>query len=963
MFIPIDQLAATKQRMAESAVARARAERLSDEGRHLDIDEPQRVHKWLVRRGLSPVEATAVQRESLTAAALGETTNTLREDFGLERVLGTNDLMGVAFLARGLQVARTVGRIVVGGAAGRPAGYGTGFLVGPRLLLTNHHVLGEIGVARSSFVEFDYEINVAGQLQTPNMFALAPQELFWANRELDFALVAVAEAGANGRRLEDLGWNPVSAQQGKVIVGQFVNIIQHPNGEPKQLCLRDNQIVALLDDFLHYKTDTAPGSSGSPVLNERWEVVGLHHSGIWDTDKKTGQPLAIDGRVWTPDMGEHRLKWTANEGVRISRIIDAVRNASLNAAARRLADQLGATPPALSISPAPAGGDGSGGGGFNGAGFGGDGGRRGGEAVHCEHGPDGVARWTIPLVITAQLGCGIAAPAPLATVQPSTTGPRIDATPTDERSIVEAARRDLAGRGDVIDVRLGYRYRNGWITKERALVVKVRQKQSRAELGRAGASALPPSFLGLPLEVSGPSIRDLLALQSATLPGAAEMLRAETDIRAAEITYTAPDALHERLQQVYEGPMSVVAHVSPDVGWPQLESFLDADCQRLVVGMYDLGAPHVIDKLKSLAGKAGFQQLSLVMQHGASVGSGTKKFDLHDEDAVAALEEALGNRFENAWVKIGTVNGWVASSYHVKIAVRDGKTFWLSSGNLQSSNQPKANPLHENPQRAFWLERHNREWHVICEHAGLAEVFRDFIRHDFQNNQAGAEEMAAAPQLAFPAALWPRPLEALANFQYFPPSPADKRHYRVRPLLTPDNYLEHVLDLVAGAEKELLIQNQTFNAPKPNQEELTQLMEAILERQQAGVDVKIIFRNFHPADVKDNLDALQDFGFNTDQIKVFPTCHTKGIVVDRRRVLVGSQNLSSHGVSVNRDASLLFDDEPLAQYFATIFDHDWTNLARQFVGHETMPFEVLAPGAPVPAGYAVMDWNDYLETL
>ncbi|MFC8142403.1 trypsin-like serine peptidase [Streptomyces paradoxus] len=56
-------------------------------------------------------------------------------------------------------------------------------------------------------------------------------------------------------------------------MGEFVNIIQHPRGEPKQLSLRDNQIVDALERFLHYESDTREGSSGSPVFNDPWEVV------------------------------------------------------------------------------------------------------------------------------------------------------------------------------------------------------------------------------------------------------------------------------------------------------------------------------------------------------------------------------------------------------------------------------------------------------------------------------------------------------------------------------------------------------------------------------------------------------------------------------------------------------------------------------------------------------------------
>src|SRR6185369_4011734 len=86
--------------------------------------------------------------------------------------------------------------------------------------------------------------------------------------------------------------------EGKAIVGELMNIIQHPNGEPKQLALRENKLVDVLDRFVHYETDTAPGSSGSPVFNDQWECVGLHHSGVPKRDD-AGRILTIDGGIWT----------------------------------------------------------------------------------------------------------------------------------------------------------------------------------------------------------------------------------------------------------------------------------------------------------------------------------------------------------------------------------------------------------------------------------------------------------------------------------------------------------------------------------------------------------------------------------------------------------------------------------------------------------------------------------------
>ena len=238
----------------------------------------------------------------------------------LERVLGTNDLIEVNFLTEGARVARSICRVEIGDSHGLAAGYGTGVMVSPRLLLTNNHVLDSAETAGASVAEFAFERDEHGVEQEPVRFGLDPGTFFLTDVDLDFSLVAVSDASETGRPLADYGWVPMIVQQGKVIKGEYVNIIQHPSGEPKQVALRQNQVVDLLVDFMHYKTDTAPGSSGSPVFNDEWELVALHHSGVPARDAN-GNILAIDGSIWSEEMGEHRVKWIANEGVRISRII------------------------------------------------------------------------------------------------------------------------------------------------------------------------------------------------------------------------------------------------------------------------------------------------------------------------------------------------------------------------------------------------------------------------------------------------------------------------------------------------------------------------------------------------------------------------------------------------------------------------------------------------------------------
>ncbi|MGE7386203.1 endonuclease [Streptomyces sp. NPDC004126] len=321
----------------------------------LHADTRERVNSRLGRLGVDWAMATAIERTPGTATT-GTSLDLDREFVStglltLERFMGRNDLIGIDYLEGGFLAARPVGRITV-----RSPGstlHGTGFLVSPSLLLTNNHVLGSAEEAAAGVVEFDFQTSASGRPLVPVVFQLEPQRFFVTHRDLDFTVVAVSARSRDGQPLVSFGRLPLKEAQGKAVIGELVNIIQHPNGEPKQLALRDNQIVDVLDDYLHYAADTAHGSSGAPVFNDQWEVVALHHSGVPRRDRD-GNVLAVDGSIWHPAMGEHRVDWKANEGVRVSRILAVIQQFPLSGAAAALRAELiaaGSTPHTVEVPP------------------------------------------------------------------------------------------------------------------------------------------------------------------------------------------------------------------------------------------------------------------------------------------------------------------------------------------------------------------------------------------------------------------------------------------------------------------------------------------------------------------------------------------------------------------------------------------------------------------------------------
>ena len=244
-----------------------------------------------------------------------------------ERIIHGNEIQPVNYLAKGVRVANAVARIAIRDASGRLRGWGTGFLVAPGVLITNHHVLPDATTAATSHAHFLYEADLHDQPMAPQVFVLEPRRLFFADEALDFAVVAVAARADNAdTELHAFGFLPLIGTTGKVADGEWLTVVQHPNGERKQLCVRENKLLKRTDDVLWYSTDTLGGSSGSPVFNNDWHVVALHHSGIPET--RDGQMLTHDGQPFDPARhAESDIKWIANEGIRVSRIVDTLRDA------------------------------------------------------------------------------------------------------------------------------------------------------------------------------------------------------------------------------------------------------------------------------------------------------------------------------------------------------------------------------------------------------------------------------------------------------------------------------------------------------------------------------------------------------------------------------------------------------------------------------------------------------------
>lgn len=312
------------------------------------LPEIERLKKDLeyVRKGVTSLSEIQIDQDRLSKRVAREA---MSSDKALERVNGSADFQDVGVLAKIQQKANAVGRVIIQNRYGE-SGYGTGFLIAPNLLMTNNHVLPDEETAEYSSVQFNYKLGVDGRPLVADTFNLKPDEFFITSNYrkdiadpysgLDFTIVAVEEVNDKGVSIQKYPHARLDQNLGKIIDGEGCVVVQHPAGDYKKIVLKDIKMLVVQDDVLIYESDTKRGSSGSPVIGlGTGEVVALHHSAV-PAKNRHGQWLKKDGSVWQDGDPDDDVDWKGNEGIRISRILKALRAMEISAQMVELRDSI-----------------------------------------------------------------------------------------------------------------------------------------------------------------------------------------------------------------------------------------------------------------------------------------------------------------------------------------------------------------------------------------------------------------------------------------------------------------------------------------------------------------------------------------------------------------------------------------------------------------------------------------------
>ena len=520
-----------------------------------------------------------------------------------------------------------------------------------------------------------------------------------------------------------------------------------------------------------------------------------------------------------------------------------------------------------------------------------------------------------------------------------------------------ALAQSFSGEDSVLTVRPGALIDAGQLTSTLGLIVAAHP--ARVEQMRP---RVPAEFRGFNVVLQPASIQDQLGL--GTWDGAERE-------GVSSISYNDADRTGKAFSfdWLETEPVGVTAHVGPERSWTVLKPFIEGAKQRLVSSIYEFHAQHIADVVSGQLDKNVAMTLVLARQS-RNPSSGEVRHGDFDREATFKLwREKHQQSFQNVYVPIGT-GGFVANSYHIKVTVRDDNDVWLSSGNWKRQSQPQipeANLL--DPRKTS--SAGNREWHVLLHSKTLADRFRAHIAEDFR---FCSEELDGALEAVGDDVLIDVPMTILESIeleaaaeQVFEPLVIPPRRIRVKPLLTPDRqgkvYTDAVLELIESARDQLLFQNQYISFAGITRGNLKTLVDALCKKSSKIRDCRIILRS-GGVGLMDDVRAMQLQGMDVNScVKRLTNTHTKGIVVDGRQVLIGSHNWSNDGVTQNRDASLIFDDRQIAQYFLDVFETDWKRasaLKLDTIEPEAAP-RIADPDQPPPHGFVRMTLAEYQD--
>jgi phosphatidylserine/phosphatidylglycerophosphate/cardiolipin synthase-like enzyme len=439
-----------------------------------------------------------------------------------------------------------------------------------------------------------------------------------------------------------------------------------------------------------------------------------------------------------------------------------------------------------------------------------------------------------------------------------------------------------------------------------------------------------------------------------------------------------PDKTYEKLTGITSISVSdgeFITYSTPDCAFFVTKQRIEAAERSVLIGIYDFTAKHMRDLLIETVSRGVSVTLMLDCNFNNSPTSTSAEKSIFNELAEAGVRCVRAPSCQGGTRRFFKVA-------HEKVIVIDDIWTLVQSGNYTNNSLPFN--LGDGVNTANFRTG-NRDMGVAIKSAEVAAFFSRIVNGDIQLELGGEEAAPESSELATTLPpLFQRATEAVP-FDLFPSekfNPAET--VGVLPVLTPDNYMNVVPQLLASATRSIVIEQQyirdftlSWNGS------IRKLIDSIRSAREQHPDLKVRIIVAPPFDsdntddrnqLRRELDALATVGLfenthvrllNKDQLT---HCHNKLIIVDGNKTLISSQNWSEPAVTINREAGVIMNHTGIASYFEKVFNEDWENAWQSLT--EARDTELFMLDNPAPENvrevlqsgeFRLVDWGDYAD--
>ncbi len=363
----------------------------------------------------------------------------------------------------------------------------------------------------------------------------------------------------------------------------------------------------------------------------------------------------------------------------------------------------------------------------------------------------------------------------------------------------------------------------------------------------------------------------------------------------------------------FSGQSTVTPIIGPQDGLLDLLNWIEGATTSIQVHLYQMQEPRLVQALMNAASNG--IEVKVVLDQGCDCSIWSYS-DMQ-------LQYGFASELDNAGAEVFWFGGEYGDQYrfiHSKVAVRDGTSVWMSSGNWKPSSVPAPGV------------RGNVEWSVLIENQELAEIVLQQMEFDTntQSPYITAYSSSDAPSD------WTMP------GVNSPGSGGTAASYSVdisgEVLTCPDNCITGITNLIDSAYSEVLLSQQTLDVDwNWGWGQQSPIIDSLYQAALRGVSVRLIINGAYlDDDDQDIVDLLNEQWNGTEGLDAsaivmsedddVSKLHNKGIIVDDMSVLVSSINLGSSAMNRNREMGVIIHSQVIAQIYKDAWNEDWSRL-------------------------------------